>query len=105
MDKPREEATTKEIIVKFKSKYGFELRAVNRKINNYKQYKYDIEVLQNNLTVAIIEAKIKENATTDGIIASLLKATFERKENFGNDVHIVLLFYINQIVQLAIVDY
>lgn len=61
MGEPRaEESKTKEIIEKFESKYGFELRVVNRKINNYRQYKYDIEVLQNNVTVAIIEAKIKK---------------------------------------------
>ena len=93
-----EEIIIKEIIENFKSMYGFELREVKRKIANYKQYKYDIEVLKDHKTVAIIEAKMRKGTshpTTDALLASMFKSAFERKNKFDSSIDIFILFYIN----------
>lgn len=98
MGNKEEEVRTKNIIDHFRSQYGFELKPVCRKNDNYEQYKYDIEVLHNDKPVAIIEAKMrlaKGYPATDAIIASMFKAAYERKNKFYNSVQVFLLFYIN----------
>jgi hypothetical protein len=96
--KKQEEEFTKNIIQNFKSKYGISANYVNKNNNNFIQYKYDIEVCKDGKTVAIIEAKKRfasNMPTTDSIIGSVIKAVYERKYRFYNDVQIFILFYIN----------
>lgn len=95
----KETDITEQLISYFnKEKKCFKLNKVNKIKANYKQYKYDIEVIKNDKTVAIVEAKkrFKSNMpTTDAIIGSLVKAYYEYLFHFQSEVKIILLFYVN----------
>lgn len=95
----KETDITERLISSFnKEKKYFELSRVDKIKANYKQYKYDIEVIKNDKTVAIVEAKkrfFSNMPTTDSIIGSLVKAYYECKFHFQNEVKIILVFYIN----------
>lgn len=96
-----EEKITNLIIEEFNNLDStFRLKKVEKSINCI-NYKYDIEVIKDNNTVAIIEAKKRfetSRPTTDAMFASMTKLLYEFIFNFQknniNSPKLVFLFYI-----------
>jgi len=76
---------------------SFQLKSINKKGNDCIVYKYDIGVFKNNEMIALIEAKKRfetSRPTTDAMIASLFKLSYEWVHTFNKKPQTIFLFYI-----------